>query len=352
MGELLLSDNNKTFLGIWGSTTQAGTTTGERDETAALAPKDNNQISDLLKHGVYYAKLLVFLGGCLGNVLSVIIWGKSEFRKMPRCVVCISLAVVNTLYLILTFSHSTMVYFHDEYFLGESDISCKIKSTLLGFVQHMDSFLIVFLSVERSLSVFKPHLVKIIFDHTVAAVYALIITFLFLIFNGCVAVYDASTMQLPNGTPRCTIDQTPRIFIRQLLIGIIPLVIIIPCNLVTVVKVIAQYIAMRNVVVITQQHVQKKKAIKVTVMTLSITLTYIALILPSNVYFLCCRYYSPAVLFGLTLLPMVNSGVNCYMYTLVSKDYRQKVIVLFIKAYTYSRNALLSLCQNSVQPIQ
>ncbi len=155
---------------------------------------------------------------------------------MQCSVVCISLALANTLHLIITFSHSTTVYFHDEYFLGESDISCKIKSTLLGYSQHMDSFSIVFLSVERFVSVFKPHLVKIIFDHKVAAIYVLMIIIIFLAFNIYVSMCDVSTMELPNGASRCNFNQTPRIFIRQLLFGIIPLVIITPCNIVVVVK--------------------------------------------------------------------------------------------------------------------
>ncbi len=315
---------------------------------------DNTPTNGPLEHGVYYTKLLVFIGGCLGNILSVVIWLSPMFRKMPRSIVCISLAVVNTIYLLVIFSLSTTKYFNDEYFLGGSDVTCKIKGTLFGFTQHMDSLLIVFLSLERCVSVFKPHLVKIIFTHTKAAVYVLTIAIIFMAFNVFIAMYDISTMKLQNGESRCQIDQTPRILIRQLLIGPIPLVVIIPCNAVTVVKVIAQYRAMRHVVVITQQHIQKQRALKVTKLTLSITLTFIVLTLPTNVYFLCCRSYSSDVLFVLTLLPMLNASLNFYLYTLASKDYRGKVRVMLNKAYTHVRNFFTSLLcqQNAVVPLQ
>ncbi len=238
---------------------------------------------------IYYAKLFLFTTGTLRNVLTICIWLTDYFLKMPRSPVSITLAVVDTLYLILAFWGSTMWHFSQEKLLASSDLSCKIIFTAMGAMQHLDSWMIVFLSVERFLAVTSPFLVKSIMSKLKALIYVTLATLIFLAFNVYISVHDVSLWRLANGNTQCKIVPSTAIIIRQFLIGLIPLVIIIPCNLVIVIKVISQYRKMRHSIPLTQHQMAKKKSIRVSIMTLSITISFIILIVPQTVLRLWCR---------------------------------------------------------------
>ncbi len=150
--------------------------------------------------------------------------------------------------------------------------------------------------------------------------------------SGCLRPYEDST----------------RLQIIQHLAGVIPLCIIIPCNIIITVKVILQIRSMRGVVAPNQQQQLKKKSIKVTILTLSITLSFTILIIPNNVFLLCCDMGSHFELVSvLTLLPFINASINCYMNALASKDFRRKLKSVFVWIWT----CLTSCCtQNVVAP--
>ena len=293
---------------------------------------DNQLTRSEFETAVYYAKLFLFAAGTLGNVLTICIWLTEYFRKMPRSGVSITLAVVDTLYLILTFWASTMWHFSREATLASSDLSCKIKIIAMGLVKHLDSWMIVYLSVERFLSVSSPFLVKSIMSKPRAMIYVTVATLIFLAFNAYTAVYDVSLWRLANGNTICKLAPSTAVIIRQYLIGLIPLLIIIPCNLVIVIKVVSQYRKMRDCIALTQQQMAKKKSMRVSIMTLSITISFIILIVPQTVFLLWCRNRcNPHTINILNLLMMTNASINCYMYALSSQDFRTKVKNVFFR---------------------
>ncbi len=299
---------------------------------------------------VYYTKLFLIIIGGGGNIG---IWMTSEFRKMSRSVICITLAFANTTYLSLQISLSTTLYFYGEDLIfAVNDTLCRLFDVLLNTSLHLDSFLILYLSVERCAAVFSPHLVKRLFDQTTAAYYIVIITVIFLVFNLSGSILASSLTQLPQGRQYCSVDMSLITIIRRLFIAIIPLIVIIPTNIVIIVKVISQHRDMRQCIAVTQQQLTKKKSIKVTILTLSITFSYIVLNIPGNVFFLCCRENSKLIS-PLILLPMLNASVNFYAYTLASAEFRKKVKLLLSKANHYVSNLLTCCCpQNSVLPMQ
>ena len=281
---------------------------------------------------VYYIKLLLFTAGTVGNILSICIWLTEYFRKMSRSPASITLAVEDTLFLILTFVDSTMWHFSKKDISISNDLSCKIKIAALGLLQHLGSWIIVFFSVERFLAVSSPFRVKWIMSRLKTLIYVTMAILIFLAFNVYIAVYDVSLWRLANGSTQCKIVQSIGFKIRQHLIGLIPLLIIIPCNIMIVIRVISQYRKMKYCTALTQQHMAKNKSLRVSIMTLSITLSFIILIVPINVYLQCCRTHDyPRTLFVLTLLPMTNASINCYMYALSSHDFRTRLKNLFFR---------------------
>ncbi len=321
--------------------------------TKGTLPRENNQIKGSVLDIVYFVKLFVIVFGSIGNCLNVAIWLSMEYRKMSRSVVYVTLSVVNTTFLVLQLGQSTTVHFNGGHFLAHSDISCQIKSILLLTSDHLDSYLILFLCFERFVAVFRPLAVKMIFDRTKIAIYVLTIVLASLVVHAIIAIYDVSSSKLPNGKSVCKVDETPRVLIREIILGYLHFAVMIPCNIVIIVTVIRQYRIMKHCIVDTQHQVQKTKSIRVSIFTLSITLSYIALMLPNKVYFICCRqtYMSSKLFIVMVLLPMMNAAINFYMFMMSSKEYREKVKFILCKIATHASSCMTSLCpKNSVEP--
>ncbi len=264
-----------------------------------------------------------------------------------------ALAVANTMQLIAGIGHSTTEYFGGDRFLATSDFSCGVKSILFSFSQHMHGGLILYLTIERLTAVFCPFIVKIIFNRSKAALYVFIISVVFLVFNVFVVMHDTSVMGLHDGTQICKTDLSVRVLIRQLFIGPIPLLIITPCNIVLVTKVLVQYRSVRHFVLLTQQQQIKKKSIKASILTLTFTLSYILLALPFNVFYVCCMDTYFHFSFLLTILPMTNASISFYAFILASEKYRRKVIAALHTVNTRMNSCLTAIhAHNAVVPEQ
>ena len=332
----------------------ASNTTMPLNEGSAGQTFLDPEMSSVILEAVYYAKLFLFIAGSIGNLFSICIWTSKEFRQTSRSVICSTMAVANTVYITLNFVNSTTWHFSRENILSSSDFSCRMKTIMFALVQHLDSWCIVYLSVERFTAVISQSLMKIVFDRMKALIYVALITATFLAFDVYVAMYDISSWKLPNGYIRCKIMLTLRLQMRQFLIDLIPLLIIIPCNIVIVIKVISQYRKIRHSIAVTQQQTESKKFIKVSILILSITLSFIVLFVPTSVLVLCCSIHtSSQTIFILTLLPMVNASADCYIFVLASKDFRVCAKSALVKIITCVLTVFTSLCaQNAVGPMQ
>ncbi len=272
---------------------------------------------------------------------------------MSRCVICITLALANTVTLLVGFGEITTSYFQVGEFLSQSDIICQTKIVLVGISLHLDSWLIVYLSIERFLALFRPHGSKIIFGRVKTVLYVLTVTLISTALNSFFAINHVSVVKLKDSRGMCNFDPGILNQIRYLLRGQIPLLLVIPCNIVIIGKVMAQYKKMRNAVAVTRQQIQKNKSIKASVLTLSITLSYIAFLLPVNVFSICCIEKRSDLPFWIKIFPMINSSVNFYMYTLTSGEYRKRVKLMLRNAITYVNSFFRYVCpKNSIEPIE
>ncbi len=185
----------------------------------------------------------------------------------------------------------------------------------------------------------------------------MLITIIVLTFNVYFATHLVSFMERHGGSRSCKIDDfhsiQSKITEYSLMNSLIPLSVIIPCNILITIKVIFQIRSMRGVIAVTEQQELKKKSIKVTILTLSITLNFIILTLPMNVMALCCINAHDNVNFAIfvTLLPLINSSIDCYMYALSSREFRRKVKSIFVTVANFIWTFWALLCaQNVVAP--
>ena len=304
---------------------------------------------------IYYVKLCFIIIGFFGNFLSCYIWTTKYFRRVPHSVVCFTLALTNTLYLTVNFILSTMGHFFEGDIPIANQASCQVLACLLGSSQQLDSWLTVLLSIERSIGVFSQRIAKIIFNRLKALIYVVLIVIPLLTYNVYFVTHHVSFVERNDGSKSCKIEDVHSIHyrIKDYLVAIIPLPVIIPCNILIIIKVVFQIRSMQGVIAVTEQQALKKKSIKVTILTLSITLNFLILTLPMNITALCCVNVPDKVYFAVlvTLLPFINSSIDCYMYALSSREFRRKVKSIFVTVANFIWNFWAWLCaQNVVAP--
>ncbi len=189
---------------------------------------------------------------------------------------------------------------------------------------------------------FSQRKAKLIFTRVKASIYVTLISAILLVLDINFAQHNVAYGTAPNGTHYCKFNTENLLFkMRQFLIGLIPLCVIIPCNILIIIKVILQIRSMRGVIALTQQQILKKKSIKVTILTLSINLNFIILIIPHNVYVVCCDVIPRTQLyFLLMLLTFLNASTDCIMYALSSREFRRKLKSVFL---TFTNHGLRCL---------
>ena len=206
----------------------------------------------------------------------------------------------------------------------------------------------VLLSLERLTVVFSLNIVKIIFSRIKTAIYVGLIIGTFLAFNIYFVIHDVTTVTTPSGISSCKLDPfTARFKVRQFLNGLIPLCIIIPCEILMIMKVVLLVRSMRGFVAQTQLVMLKKKCLRVTIIALAVTLSFTVLIIPNNIIIICCNFHpNSKIIIFVTLLPFIDACVKCYMLALSSTRFRIKVKSMF----TTIRSSLTSRCTQNAGP--
>ena len=131
---------------------------------------------------IAYSVMLAF--GLPGNVLCIITLSQKAFSDMARTSVCVMLSLVDSFYLSMQHMRILAQYIRKMDVVHESIITCKMGAFCYSFLSHMDGFMIVLMSLERFLAVYKPHLVKILITPRRMKLAICCITVFFLIFDG------------------------------------------------------------------------------------------------------------------------------------------------------------------------
>ncbi len=295
---------------------------------------------------VYYILLCCFIFGGLGNIFSIIIWTRKRFRKTPRSPACLMMATANVVYVTLRFSSFAYNYLTGRPLELESMFICKMMRATLGFCQHIESWMIIILTIERLCAIVKPFTVKTIFSQVNVLICVLTVTIMFLILDG--AVFENVKLDIPPWG--CMVENNSLSLVRQLFISQIPLLLLIPSNIIVLISMIHQRKKIQNIVQHNEQ-VLIKDNYKVTGMVLCLTIVFIALTLPFQVFLICCRKIGSSklgkVVTILTIFPSINSSINFYLYCFASKAYRKEVKKEFMRI----KNTFMRFRESSVAPM-
>ncbi len=292
---------------------------GNHTRTSAFR---RSKIFDYLMYGA----LVLCVIGSAGNIIIIKIMRRRRFREMPRSLICLTLAIVDLIFLIFYFVEETSaangVYLYEVY----QNTSCRLYlfiSPLPPFLMHLDSWLIVTMSCERLVGIIKPlHVHTIVTRPRVKVVISSIIIFFF-IFD-----WEESFRYDYMGVKPCSLDDkvfTGIFFIKfqisLLLLSVVPLSIIIPTNIIIVVSLVRHQQAQRTM----RNASRTNETRKVTLMLTSVSVAFIIFVSPLAIHFLAGGH-SGTTLHGIVaFLAFVNIVVNFFLYFFSGDIFRQEV---------------------------
>ena len=292
---------------------------------------NNDKEEDVMQDIVRGIKIFFFIIGISGNIFCLIIWMKKRFLQMPRSTTCLTLAIVNQGFLLIQATNSIMLgSFSSDinlFRLDDSGVSCRITLFFFGLFQHLDSWMIVTLTLERLVATTMVYTSKTYLTRRNLSICVAIIVLIFVVFDCYMSIEIVEFVILKSGRKICRVGAGWMRKLRTTLFGLVPLIVMIPANMIIVGKVLYQ----RRKLKVANAKVkgEDKRALNVTKMVLSVTLTYIALTLPFSIYQTCCNPSGKGQLSGnlaiMITLPTINASINFYMYFLSAKIFRNEV---------------------------
>jgi len=114
--------------------------------------------------------ICIIIIGLIGNFLTVFIYGQKKYRKNSSNVFLLCLAINDSLFLVVHFFediiHNLKSYFDLELekiqfinkidFISQNDLACKLANYLRYSLRMISAYLIIALSIQRLLIVYKP----------------------------------------------------------------------------------------------------------------------------------------------------------------------------------------------------
>ncbi len=144
------------------NTTVAGVLQGTNNTNSAAAG-GVNEFMLYVKYTFYaYSCMLVF--GVPGNILVILTNTISVTHKAARNLICVALSVVDLCFLVIQYTRMAYLHFVWNDLKNVNVVTCKLSDYCYFLFSHLDAWMIVMMSVERLVAVYKPHLVKRIFS--------------------------------------------------------------------------------------------------------------------------------------------------------------------------------------------
>ena len=131
---------------------------------------------------IAYTVMLIF--GIPGHILSILTITQTSLFRTSRVSLCVALSVVDSCFLITQYVRMTGHHIHNNDSVNISNIVCKLGDFSFLYFTHMDAFIIILISIERLLAIYKPHVVKKLITPGKTKICICILAVFFLILDG------------------------------------------------------------------------------------------------------------------------------------------------------------------------
>ncbi len=294
-----------------------------------------------LRKALKCGQLGIYPLGMLGSLIIIKIMLRPTFRQMPRSLVYTALALINLLFLI----YVTMTTIYDIVHGNDPAVlniyMCTINFPILGFLTHMDAWLLCVLTLERVFCVVRPFHIRQIVNSFRTKILLTTLTLFFLIWNAELAfrmdLLNVTDPQTNVTSQVCQIigdyGQPSKIFLIKgiittvLLRSVLPAFIIIPSNLVIIVKLLKQKQARSNM--LNTCKVTDNQTQNTTLMIVTASLLFVIMSTPLSIYLMII--YTDVfdgrdeILPILALIYRLSPVVNFYCYFLSGGLFKQEV---------------------------
>ncbi len=291
--------------------------------------------NEFVNQFVAYATLIVSIFGLGGNSLCLAVMLKPPFSEMAHSIMCAILALVDLAFMAFQLIISLGEIITGEHVLWLSRPLCKFGIFFGYLCLHLDANIIVGLSIERVICVFKPLQAAHIITKFRIKVYLVVIVVFFVLFNG-ESAFRYDWYQLCEGGIIVNICKPVHFYglskelwvikdqISGLLGSFFPLIIIAICNVALLIK-LAQHHKMQAQLGVTTNQSMKAHTNRMIIMVM---VAFVVLLSPAFIYVIVVNThnnYNDPILRILGLVAILNPGINCALYFLASGVYRKAI---------------------------
>ncbi|CAH1780980.1 unnamed protein product [Owenia fusiformis] len=282
--------------------------------------------------------------GIIFNGLSILVFSRKSIRKSTTTVMLTTLAFVDSFNLLnVALAFSLNCAFGISSMLTEQNYwTCKIGIVVLYVMTDLSPWLVALLAIERCIAVTIPHRVSLIMSPAKVKL-AVGVTVLILIAAniqlGFIHVFDASS---PDQF-YCTPSQEYMIYYKEVfvwmdlaLLSVIPLSIVIVCNIIILINVIRHHRSRKGMVAMYRT---KNSVNSLTLMLVGVSFVLCICTLPHVIFYIFARpliynaetdddtlafiYKSE---FYVTYVLYMNYAVNFWFYVFAGKHFRREVL--------------------------
>ncbi len=288
-----------------------------------------------------YFTVTVTAFGIGGNFLCLLIMMRPPFSEMPHSLMCAALSLVDLIFMLyqLAISMAAVITNKDvAHFYWLNRQLCKLGIFLPYLCIHLGANIIVGLSIERVICVFRPlQAAHIITKFKIKSYLAVI--FIFFILMNWESAFRYDWYEIPDGDLVIKICKPMHFYglpirfwqikelVLDLLANVIPLLIISVCNVALIIKLARRRQMQAQLGVSTNERGQSRT----NHMIIAIMMAFLILLSPKYFYHIAVgqkNLHDPVSrILGRGVI--LNSSINFVLYFLASSAYRKAVKALF-----------------------
>ncbi|KAK7103629.1 cysteinyl leukotriene receptor 1-like [Littorina saxatilis] len=296
-----------------------------------------------------YCPPFLFVFGTFGNVMTVVILRRMNMKRSAMPVYLTALAVSDTCLLYTGLLRRWVMNVFDLDFRTLHSAVCKLHTWLVYAVTIVSAWILMFMTVERAISVWKPHHVSLLCTRKKAAVIVVGIVVFSLVANAHL-LYGVDVMDVGNGTKVCFAPDEDYLYFFDAvwswadltLASLLPFTVLLIGNTLILWKVSLSARAARYLGSVRPDDVmqRKKTTSSMTITLVALSIIFFFLTSPVCVYNIIEHYVEEELeknpsargsaklrlaWAAVNVLMYTNSTVNFYLYCLSGAKFRQEL---------------------------
>ncbi|KAL8581680.1 hypothetical protein ACOMHN_049236 [Nucella lapillus] len=330
---------------VWNTSVTSGSLGGTEEP-----PYDSFLLARVTQHLWYIVGPVILLLGNFGNVMTIVIMWRMKSAESAISIYFTALAVVDLITLQVHLLNMWFLYTFDLWLFDAHDVLCRILFWISAHIATTSAWFLVCMTVHRAISVVWPHRVNVMCTRRRVV---LLLTVIAVLIGGVYSHYlygSSLTYQQYLDQYHCQMEQGSYgqfvddifLYIDLVISSLLPFVCLVLANSVlvwtlrtSVREADQQFAAGRGEV----SEARQKAARSVTTTVVCVSMTFIVLTAPGNIYQsfsyvvstgdkltiyqVVEHYFTMAICYMLIYL---NHAVNFYLYCLTGKRFREEFI--------------------------